>query len=261
MFTCKEKEGEKMKIGLFIPCFMNELYPDASMDTLKVLENLDLHVEYPMSQTCCGQAQANTGCHHEAEELAHRFLKIFKDYDYVVAPSGSCVAMVRENYAQWLDGVAGFEHLKNNTYELVEFLHDVIKPENLHFNNIAFNHKVSIHNSCHAHRELNMASMSEKNEPEFSKIKTILEKVNEIRLTEPSRKDECCGFGGTFAITEEAVSVAMGVDKVNDHLSTKAEYITGVDMSCLMHMQGIIDREKLPIKTLHIAQILAGGLK
>jgi L-lactate dehydrogenase complex protein LldE len=247
-----------MKIGLFIPCFMNELYPDASMDTLTILENLGLDVVYPMEQTCCGQAQANTGCSHEASVLAKRFLKIFKDYDYVVAPSGSCVAMVRENYAQWLEGEEGFEHLKKNTYEITEFLYDIIKPENLKFN-FSFPHKVSIHNSCHAHRELHMASMSEKNEPEFSKIKTILNLIEGIELLEPSRKDECCGFGGTFAVSEEAVSTAMGIDKVNDHINTGAKFITGVDMSCLMHMQGLIDRQKLPIKTLHIVQILAGG--
>lgn len=246
-----------MKIGLFIPCFMNELYPDASMATLKILENLNLDVEYPMEQTCCGQAQANTGCASEAEVLAHRFLKIFKKYDYIVAPSGSCVSMVRENYAQFLEDLDGFEHLRTHTYELVEFLHDIIQPKTLH---VELNEKVSIHNSCHAHRELNLASMSERNLPEFSKIKDILNLVDGIELVEPSRKDECCGFGGTFCVTEEALSAAMGLDKVNDHLSTGAKYITGVDMSCLMHMQGVIDREKLPIKTVHIAQILAGDL-
>lgn len=246
-----------MKIGLFIPCFMNELYPEASMATLKILENLNLDVEYPMEQTCCGQPQANTGCYHEANELAHRFLEIFKKYDYVVAPSGSCISMIRENYAQFLEGIDGFEHLRKNSYELVEFLHDVIKPKSLH---VKLKEKVSIHNSCHAHRELHMASMSEKNEPEFSKIKYILSLVEGIEVVEPSRKDECCGFGGTFCVSEDELSAAMGLDKVNDHLNTGAKYITGVDMSCLMHMQGVIDREKLPIKTVHIAQILAGEL-
>lgn len=245
-----------MKIGLFIPCFMNELYPDASMDTLKVLENLGLDVEYPLEQTCCGQPMANTGCSHEASVLAERFLRVFKKYDYVVAPSGSCVSMVRENYAQWLEGKEGFEHLKTHTYELVEFLHDVIKPENI---NVSFPYKVSIHNSCHGHRELRMASMSERNEPKFSKIKSILEKVNGIEFIDISRPDECCGFGGTFCVTEEALSAAMGLDRVADHLNSGSQIITGIDMSCLMHMQGIIDREKFPIKTMHIAQILAGG--
>lgn len=244
-----------MRIGLFIPCFMNELYPEASMATLRVLENLGLDVEYPTNQTCCGQPMANTGCAHEASELAHRFLKIFKDYDYIVAPSGSCVAMVRDNYAQFLEGQDGFEHLKTHTYELVEFLHDVIKPTSM---NASFPHKVGIHNSCHGHRELGMASMSERNLPAFSKIKDILSLVDGIEFVTLKRNDECCGFGGTFCVSEDAMSAAMGIDRVNDHLSAGAEVMTGIDMSCLMHMQGIIDREKLPIKTMHIAQILAG---
>lgn len=247
-----------MKIGLFIPCFMNELYPDACVATLKVLENLGLDVEYPLEQTCCGQAQANTGCAKEASVLAERFFKIFKDYDYIVAPSGSCVSMVRHNYAQFLSGREGFERMRSHTYELVEFLHDVIKPTTL---NAKFPHQVGIHNSCHAHRELGLASMSEQNVPEFSKIKVLLDKVEGISYSTLTRNDECCGFGGTFAVTEEAMSSAMGKARLQDHLDAGSEFITGVDMSCLMHMQGIIDRDKLPLKTIYIAQILAGELQ
>ncbi|MDX1808031.1 MAG: (Fe-S)-binding protein [Sulfurospirillaceae bacterium] len=247
-----------MKIGLFIPCFMNELYPEASMDTLKILESFGLDVEYPLEQTCCGQPMANTGCAHEASILAKRFLEIFKKYDYIVAPSGSCVSMVRNNYAQFLSGMDGFEHIRNNTYELIEFLHDIIKPKEL---SVSFPYKVGIHNSCHGHRELGLASMSERNTPVFSKIKNILDMVNDISFSELQRNDECCGFGGTFAVTEEAMSVAMGRARLEDHIKAGSQYITGVDMSCLMHMQGLIDREKLPIKTIYIAQILARGLK
>ena len=247
-----------MKVGLFIPCFINDLYPNIALDTLKILENAGLDIEYPMEQTCCGQAQANTGLKKEAEILAKRFLKIFKKYDYIVGPSGSCVSMVRYNYAQFLDGKDGFEHIKNNTYELIEFLHDIIKPTSL---NVKFPYKVSIHNSCHAHRELGLATPSERNLPYHSKIKNILSMVEGITLLEPSRVDECCGFGGTFAITEEAVSIAMGKAKIEDHINTGAKFITGVDQSCLMHMQGIIDREKLPIQTIHIAEILAKDLR
>jgi len=247
-----------MKIGLFIPCFMNELYPDACMSTLKVLENLGLDVEYPMEQTCCGQAQANTGCAKEAAVLAERFFKIFKNYDYIVAPSGSCVSMVRHNYAQFLEGREGFERMRSHTYELIEFLHDVIKPTSL---NATFPHKVGIHNTCHSHRGLGMASMSEQNVPEFSKIKNLLSKVDGISFSELSRKDECCGFGGTFAVTEEAMSAAMGRARLQDHLDAGSEYITGIDLSCMMHMQGLIDREKMPLKTIHVVQILAGDVQ
>jgi L-lactate dehydrogenase complex protein LldE len=242
-----------MKIGLFIPCYINEFYPEVAVATLKILENLGYEVEYPLEQTCCGQIQANNGFIEEAKELAYRFVGIFKKYDYIVAPSGSCVAMVRENYAKFMDSKE-YEHIRKNTYELIEFLHDVAKPKKL---NAKFYKKVSIHNSCHAHRELGLASMSEKNTPSYSKIKDLLSLVEGIEIFEPSRKDECCGFGGTFSISEEALSIAMGKDKIQDHIQTGAEYITGVDSSCLMHMQGIIDREKLNIQTIHIAQILA----
>ena len=247
-----------MKIGLFIPCFINELYPNVALDTLKILESFGLDVEYPMEQTCCGQPQANTGLRDEAALLAKRFLKIFKKYDYIVAPSGSCVSMVRDNYEQFLKGEDGFSHIKTHTYELIEFIHDILKPKSLY---VSFPYKVSIHNSCHAHRNLHLATPSERNLPYYSKIKNILSLVEGLTLVEPSRVDECCGFGGTFAVTEEALSVAMGEAKVKDHLQTGAKFITGVDMSCLMHMQGVIDRQKLPIQTIHIAEILAKGLK
>jgi L-lactate dehydrogenase complex protein LldE len=237
---------------------MNELYPEASMDTLKILESFGLDVEYPLEQTCCGQPQANTGLAKEASVLAKRFLKIFKKYDYIVAPSGSCVSMVRHNYAQFLEGLDGFEHIRDNTFELIEFIHDIIKPTSLH---VEFPHRLSIHNSCHAHRELGLASPSEKSVTPYSKIKDILDMVGGITFVAPKRNDECCGFGGTFAVTQEAMSIAMGRARIQDHLDAGSEYITGVDMSCLMHMQGIIDREKLPIQTIYIAQILAKGLK
>ncbi len=246
-----------MKIGLFIPCFMNELYPEASMDTLKILESFGLDVHYPLEQTCCGQPMANTGCAHESAILAKRFIEIFKHYDYIVAPSGSCVSMVRHHYAQFVSEMEGFNHVQKNTYELIEFIHDVIKPDHL---NVNFPHKVGIHNSCHGHRELGLSSMSERHTPTFSKIKDILDLVSNISFSTLERNDECCGFGGTFAVSEEAMSIAMGRARIEDHIQAGSEYITGVDMSCLMHMQGLIDREKLPIKTIYIAQILAKGL-
>ncbi|WP_331775841.1 (Fe-S)-binding protein [Sulfurospirillum sp. 1612] len=246
-----------MKIGLFIPCFMNELYPEASMDTLKILESFGLDVDYPLEQTCCGQPMANTGCAHESAQLAKRFVEIFKHYDYIVAPSGSCVSMVRHHYAQFVSEMEGFEHVQKNTYELIEFIHDIIKPDHL---NVSFPYKVGIHNSCHGHRELGLASMSECHAPAFSKIKDILDLVSDISFSTLERNDECCGFGGTFAVSEEAMSVAMGRARLEDHIKAGSEYITGVDMSCLMHMQGLIDRDKLPIKTIYIAQILAKGL-
>lgn len=244
-----------MKIGLFIPCFMNELYPQSCMATLKLLEKLNLDVEYPIEQTCCGQPMANSGCSKDIEKLAHRFVNTFKDYDYVVAPSGSCVTMVKEHYEPFFEDDKNYEKIKTSIYEITEFLHDIIKVESF---DSTFNFKVGVHNSCHGHRVLRLGSASELNITPFNKLKNLLSKVKGIEIVELNRDDECCGFGGTFCVTEEAISVAMGKDRIKDHLDSKVEVMTGADMSCLMHMQGIINRDKNPIKVMHISEILLG---
>lgn len=244
-----------MKIGLFIPCFMNELYPEASMATLKLLEKLNLDVEYPIEQTCCGQPMANSGCSADVEKLAHRFVNTFKKYDYIVAPSGSCVTMVKEHYEPFFEDDKNYNKIKTSIYEITEFLHDIIKVESL---DSTFNYKVGVHNSCHGHRVLKLGSASELNIPIFNKIKNLLSLVKGVEIAELKRDDECCGFGGTFCVTEEAISVAMGKDRIKDHLDSQVEVMTGADMSCLMHMQGIINRDKNPIKVMHISEILLG---
>ena len=142
-------------------------------------------------------------------------------------------------------------------YDICEFLHDILKVDKVPGK---FPHKVSVHNSCHGVRELHLSSASELMEPRYSKIKDLLSLVEGIEVLEPEKVDECCGFGGMFAIEEPAVSVCMGQDKVKNHMNTGAEYITGADNSCLMHMQGVVNREKLPIKFIHVVQILAAGL-
>jgi len=245
-----------MKIGLFIPCYMNELYPGASMATLELLEKQGLEVEYPLEQTCCGQPMANTGCTKDMETLARRFVDLFKKYDYVVGPSGSCVSMVRNNYNQFLAGDPDFERLKTRTFEICEFLHDIIKPETF---NVSFPYKVGLHNSCHSHRDAGLGAPSERNIPYFNKLEALLAKVNDIELVKLGRVDECCGCGGTFAITESAISAFMGTDRIDDHLKAGAEIITGADLSCLMHMDGLIRRQGKPLRIIHIVQILNGG--
>ena len=247
-----------MKIGLFIPCFMNELYPDICKATYNLLKSQKLQVEYPLSQTCCGQPMANSGCSKDVKTLAINFVNTFKDYDYIVAPSGSCVSMVKEHYSEFFDNDKDFNKVKASIYEVCEFLHDIIKIENLNFNNISFPYKVGVHNSCHGHRVLKLATASELNIPYDSKLKNLLNKVSDIEMVTLKREDECCGFGGTFSVAEEAVSVAMGKDRIKDHLNSSAQIITGADMSCLMHMDGIINRDKTPIKVMHIVEILAG---
>lgn len=246
-----------MKIGLFIPCFMNELYPDVCKATYKLLKNQGLQIEYPLSQTCCGQPMANSGCSKDIKTLAINFVNTFKDYDYVVAPSGSCVSMVKEHYAPFFDNDNDYNKIKASIYEVCEFLHDVVKIENINFD-FSFPYNVGVHNSCHGHRVLKLASASELNIPYESKLKNLLNKIPEINLINLKREDECCGFGGTFCVQEEAISVAMGKDRIDDHLESSAQIMTGADMSCLMHMDGIITRDGNPIKVMHIVEILAG---
>ena len=245
-----------MKIGLFIPCYVNALFPEVGVATYKLLKHLDVDVDYPLHQTCCGQPMANAGFETKAVPLAERFEEMFKDYDYVVAPSASCAAFVKMNYPRLLEGKHSCIS-SDKIMDVCEFLHDIIKVKSLPGK---FPHKVSLHNSCHGVRELNLSSASELNIPGYSKIKDLLQLVEGITVYEPDHVDECCGFGGMFSVEESAVSVRMGTDKINNHIATGAEYITGPDSSCLMHMQGIARRTDRDIKFIHVVEILAAGL-
>lgn len=246
-----------MKVGLFIPCYINAIYPEVGVASYKLLTHYGVDVDYPLDQTCCGQPMANAGFEEKAISLANRFDELFDKYDYVVAPSASCVAFVKENYPKVLEKEGMSSKSSGKTYDLCEFLHDIIKVDSVPGK---FPHKVSVHNSCHGVRELHLSSASELNIPRYSKIKDLLKKVEGIEVLEPEKVDECCGFGGMFAIEEPEVSVCMGQDKIRNHINTGAEYITGADSSCLMHMQGIVSRENQPIKFIHAIQILAAGL-
>ena len=244
-----------MTIGLFIPCYINAIYPNVGVASYKLLKSFGLDVDYPIDQTCCGQPMANAGFESEAEKLAMQFEAKFKAYDYIVGPSASCVAFVRDNYGHLIKQHTCSSAAK--VYDLCEFIHDIVKPASL---KAKFPHKVSLQNSCHGVRLLHLSSASEINIPYYSKLRDLLSLVEGIEIVEPERADECCGFGGMFAIEENAVSVCMGQDKVKRHLATGAEYIVGADSSCLMHLEGVIKREESPIKTIHIAEILASGL-
>jgi L-lactate dehydrogenase complex protein LldE len=222
--------------------------------TVAVLERLGVEVDYPEAQTCCGQPMANTGCTEQAAPLAQRFFQIFRDYEYVVCPSGSCTSMVRHHYDDYFTDEPAFEPFKHRVFELCEFLVDVLKVEQLRGR---FPHKVGLHNSCHGLRELRLGKSSETVGPAYNKARQLLAGLEGISFAELSRPDECCGFGGTFAVSEEAVSCMMGLDRIADHESGGAEILTANDMSCLMHMEGLIRRQKKPLRVLHIAEILA----
>lgn len=243
-----------MKIGLFIPCYVDALFPEVGVATYKLLRKLNLDVVYPEHQTCCGQPMANGGFERMSGKLAGKFEAIFKEFDYVVTPSVSCASFVRVNHPKIHDHKC---ETPEKTMELVEFLHDVLKVKELPG---SFNHVVSVHNSCHGVRELGLSSPSEEHVAPFNKIIDLLKLKQGITVKEPERSDECCGFGGMFSVEEPHVSTRMGYDKLKRHIETGAEFITGSDNSCLMHMQGISKKNKYGIQFKHVAEILAAGI-
>ncbi|WP_018615489.1 (Fe-S)-binding protein [Segetibacter koreensis] len=241
-----------MKIALFIPCYVDQFYPNVAIATLQLLEKLGCDVSYPLTQTCCGQPMANAGFASMTAGCDKNFIANFSGFDYIVGPSGSCVLHLKEHLHDDKRPEQAAA-IRKNIYELTEFLTDVLQVKNI---NASFPHKVGLHISCHGQRMLHLASMSEKVEPEFSKAEQLLSQVKGLQLLKTKRLDECCGFGGTFCVTEEAVSVRMGQDRVKEHVYNNVEYITGGDMSCLMHLEGILKRKKSNIKVLHFAEIL-----
>ena len=244
------------RVGLFVPCYIDAMFPEVAIATLELLERFGCEVVYPEDQTCCGQPMTNSGCHKESAATEALFVRNFAGFDYVVGPSGSCVHHVRYN----LDAIAQTPEVRQvraSTYELVEFLHDILKVEAFPWT--SFPHKVGLHNSCGTLRGLGHARPSELHEPFFSKPLDLLTKVPGIEFVAPARPDECCGFGGTFCVFEPTVSVKMGHDKVHDHARAGAEYIVSADSSCLMHQKGCAERIGLPLKFIHIAQILNGA--
>lgn len=245
-----------MRVALFVPCYVNQFYPQVGIATYQLLKKLGIEVTVPLDQTCCGQPLANSGFESKAKDIYHHFVSQFKEHDYIVGPSASCVYHVRKHF-DIIPQTDEVINVRKNTYDLTEFLTDV-----LHLSDVIarFPHKVSIHQSCHGLRGMRMAQGSERNVPEYNKWQDLLSKVKDIQLVQTSIADECCGFGGTFAVTEEALSVKMGKDKVSDSMRSEAEYITSGDMSCLMHLDGIIRRNKYPIKVIHMAEILNTGL-
>ena len=243
-----------MKVGLFIPCYIDQFYPQVAIASLELLEKLGCQVAYPFRQTCCGQPMANTGCEQDAVAAYHHFVELFQAFDYIVAPSGSCVYHVRKHY-DIIEQTEAVKSVRKSTLDLSEFLLDVLKIETL---DSSFPYKVGLHQSCHGLRGLRLGTGSERVLEKDSKLQTLLRLVKGIELVELSRADECCGFGGTFAVNEPAISVKMGKDRIADHESKGVEVLTAGDMSCLMHLESIIRRKQKNIKVKHIAEILNG---
>lgn len=245
-----------MKVGLFIPCYIDQFYPAVAIATLQLLEKLGCEIVYPLGQTCCGQPMANSGFANLSAGCDKNFVANFSGLDYIVAPSGSCVLHIKEHLAD-LGQPDVAAHIRQSIYELTEFLTDVLQVKKLP---ARFPYKVGLHNSCHGQRGLQLSSMTELVEPGFSKPVSLLNMVAGLELSFPERPDECCGFGGTFCVFEEAVSVKMGKDRIAEHEANRVDYITGGDVSCLMHLEGILKRQGSTTRVIHIAEILNASL-
>ena len=242
-----------MDVALFVPCYVDQLYPRVAMATAELLERLGCTVHVPKGQTCCGQPLANSGFPAGAAPLARQMVDVFKEFEHVVCPSGSCTAMVRHQFEQLLPGDAGAHGLQGRTYELCEFIHDVLRQRPTG----RFPQKVALHQSCHGLRELRLGAGSERKLAPFDKVRDTLSEIEGLELVTLQRADECCGFGGTFAVAEPAVSCAMGRDRLDDQQRAGAAVITGTDISCLMHLDGLIRRDGRPQRVIHLAELLA----
>jgi L-lactate dehydrogenase complex protein LldE len=239
-----------MRIALFITCLADAMFPEVGKATVRVLERLGQVVEFPAEQTCCGQMHVNTGYKKQALPLVERFVEVFSSYDAIVAPSGSCVGSVRHQHSMIAKRFGPPELVRQvdvvaaKTYELSEFLVDVLGVTDV---GAYFPHRVTYHPTCHSLRMLRVGD----------KPITLLRAVDALELVELPAADQCCGFGGTFAIKNADTSTAMLGDKMRNVLDTGAEICTAGDSSCLMHIGGGLSRIRAGSKTLHLAQILA----
>ena len=238
-----------MKVQLFIPCFVDQLYPQTAFNMVKVLEKACCDVSYNTNQTCCGQPAFNAGFWDESRDVCSKFIKDFDGADYIVAPSASCVGFVRNYYSKLFENSSQHNAVKDlgkRIFEFSEFLTDVLKIENY---GAELNAKATYHDSCAALRECKIKAGP----------RTLLSFVKGLELVEMNDVETCCGFGGTFAVKFEAISAGMADQKITNALATGAEYIISTDLSCLMQIDGFIKKKNLPLKTMHIADVLANG--
>ncbi len=236
-----------MKVEIFIPCFIDQLYPNTAANMINVLEHLGCEIIYNPNQTCCAQPAFNSGYWDEAKQVAQKFLNDFSAEHYIVSPSGSCTGMVKSYYSELFTNSASHNKcraVQAKIFEFSDFLVNILKVD---LQDLNLPMKATYHDSCGALRECGI-----KKEP-----RTILEKINGLELIEMKDVETCCGFGGTFSVKFESISTAMAQQKVNNALETGAEYIISTDASCLLHVQGYIDKHNLPIKTIHLVDVLA----
>lgn len=234
------------EVDLFIPCFVDQLFPETGENVVKILEKLGVKVFYNPDQTCCGQAAFNAGHWDPARELAIKFIHDFNGNRPVVSPSASCTGFARNFYPELLESTIymnNFRKLKPQLIELTDFLVNHLGVSNL---GAKFEAKVTFHDSCAGLREYGLKD----------EARELLKHVQGLELIEMHDSDVCCGFGGTFSIKHEPISTAMAEQKVLNALDTGAEFIIGTEASCLMHIDSYIEKHKLPIRCIHIADVL-----
>jgi L-lactate dehydrogenase complex protein LldE len=240
--------AQKIRAHLFITCLGDQFFPRVGESVVKVLGRLGVEVAFNPAQTCCGQPAFNTGYRQEAREVAARVLDLYEDVEYIVAPSGSCTSMLRVFYPElFADDPARLRQARSlggRVYEFSEFLVKVLKVEDV---GASFRGRVTYHDSCHLLRELGIESEPRK----------LIRAVRGVELVEMQDYKLCCGFGGTFSVKFPEVSVAMGEDKLKAATAARAEYLVANDSGCLMHLAGVIHRQNIPIKTMHLAELLA----
>lgn len=239
----------QVKVNIFVPCFIDQLYPSVAFNMVKVLRKAGCDVEYNTNQTCCGQPAFNAGFWNEAKDVCTKFIKDFNNAEYVVAPSASCVGFVKNYYSKLFDNSSlhnVVNDLAGKTYEFSDFLVNVLKVEDF---GATLHGVATYHDSCAALRECKI-----KEEP-----RKLLSRVRGLVLKEMNDVETCCGFGGTFAVKFEPISIAMADQKISNVLETKASYLVSTDMSCLMHLDGYIENKQAGIGILHLADVLASG--
>lgn len=246
-----------MKIALSIPCFIDQFYPKVGIAAVELLEKLNIDFEVPKNQTCCGQPMANSGFEDEAKKTYHHFINLFKDYDKTVMISGSCTHHVQHNYTN-IPQTNEVKNVRDNIEDISQFILenyiDKIAP-------VHFPYKVALHTGCHSLRGQRFGTSSELVLEKEIGLEGLLKNVTGIKIIPLNRPNECCGFGGTFSVVHEAISIKMGRDKLNDVADKEIDYLISNDMSCLMHLEGIIKKENRNIKVAHILELLNGSLK
>jgi L-lactate dehydrogenase complex protein LldE len=237
------------KVQLFIPCFVDQLFPETGMNMVKVLEKLGCDISYNTQQTCCGQPAYNAGYMQDAKVVCTKFLNDFKGDGYIVSPSGSCTGFVRNYYRSMFENSSehnSYGEVTGRIYEFSEFLTQILNADDL---GAQLEGKAAYHDACGALRECGIKEAPRK----------LLQNVKGLDLVEMKEAETCCGFGGTFAVKFEPISTGMAYTKVKSALDGGADYIISTDSSCLMHLQGYIDKQKLNIRTMHLADVLASG--